>query len=96
MTTRTTQATILFNHPFSLVSVEGELPAGTYMIETEEEQLDSLSFVAYRRIETTIALPSLGSNSHMKQVVTIDPLDLAAAQKQDVKRDQHLTLSEAQ
>ena len=86
MTTRTTEKSVTFRHPFSLSGVDGELVAGTYTVETEEEQLDGLSFGAYRRVATTIVLPSLGTRTRMKQVVTIDPLDLAAAQEQDTKR----------
>jgi hypothetical protein len=86
MTTRTTHATILFRHPFSLGSIEGELPAGTYLIETEEEELGTLSLAAYRRTATTIVLPSLGSISRMRQVITIDPFDLAGAKMRDEKR----------
>ena len=96
MATRTTHATILFKHPFSLGSIEGELPAGTYLVETEEERLDTLSFAAYRRIATTIILPSLGSSSRMRQVVTIDPLDLTAAQEKDAKRGDVSLLVEAE
>ena len=90
MATRTTHETILFKHLFSLSSVEGELPGGSYLIETEEELIDTLSFAAYRWIATTIILPSLESNTRMKQVVTIDPLDLATAQRQDAKRGEVL------
>ena len=47
-----------FLHPFSLAGVEGEQAAGTYAVETVEEPIEGLSFVAYRRLSTTIVLPS--------------------------------------
>jgi hypothetical protein len=78
--------------PARLVALRDRLRA----LETEEEQVDTLSFAAYRWIATTIILPSLGSNTRMKQVVTIDPLDLATAQRQDAKRGEVLPLVEAE
>jgi len=86
MTTRTTPSIAVFNDVFSLRGIDGDLPAGRYQIETEEELIESLSFVAFRRVETTIALPAIGSASLMRQVVAIDPVDLAAALVRDSAR----------
>ena len=51
--------------------------------ETVEVTLDNLSFLAYRRVSTTIELPGVGAGSARRQVVTIDPLELDAALKRD-------------
>ena len=83
MTTRTTRRVVTFNHAFTLNGIEGALPPGCYMIETEEEPLDSMSITAYRRIATTITLPAIGTISLRKQLVAIDPEDLIAAQGRD-------------
>jgi hypothetical protein len=85
MVTRTTRKMIEFRHPFKLDGIEEELPAGFYNVETEEEQIESLSFTAYRRIETTIVVPASGTPSLKKQVIAIDPQDLAAAHDRDEK-----------
>ncbi len=85
MPERTTHSSVNFLHPFSLAGVDGVQPAGTYAIETVEETLDNLSFVAYRRISTTIVLPAVGSPSRQRQVVTIDPQDLEAALERDAR-----------
>ncbi len=61
MTTRTTRSVAVFNSAFTLGGIDGELPAGSYRIESEEELIESLSFVAFRRVETTIELPAIGS-----------------------------------
>jgi hypothetical protein len=74
---------VTFSRPFSLVDVDGMQPAGTYRVQTVEVTLDNLSFLAYRRISTTIELPGVGAGSSRRQVVTIDPLDLDAALKRD-------------
>ena len=58
------------------------LPAGSYEIVTDEELIEGLSFPVYRRVATTVlvrAQSALGS----VEMLTIDPLDLAAAQDRD-------------
>jgi hypothetical protein len=46
-------------------------------------EIDGLSFVAFRRISTTITLPAVGTSSARRQFIEIDPADLAAAQQRD-------------
>lgn len=48
-----------------------------------EEPLATLSFLAYRRVSTTITLPAVGVASLRKQIVTIDPDELQAALAKD-------------
>jgi hypothetical protein len=83
MAGRTTRMSVTFSRPFSLADVDGIQPAGTYRIQTVDVTLDSLSFLAYRRVSTTIELPAVGAVSSRRQVVTIDPLELEAALKTD-------------
>ena len=83
MTERITRRSVTFLHPFSLDGVDGVQPAGTYIIETVEEPLGNLSFIAYRRVSTTIVLPSSDTPTLSRQMVAIDPRDLEAAQKRD-------------
>ncbi|MGE8941490.1 hypothetical protein ACO2I3_06215 [Leptospira interrogans] len=83
MTERTTHTFATFLHPFSLPDVDKPQPPGTYLIETVEATIDNLSFIAYRRVSTTITLPALDTPTLRKQIVTIDPKDLAAAQHRD-------------
>ena len=70
-----------FKHPFSLKGVDGMLPAGDYRVLTDEELIDGLSFLAYRRVATMIF--PLAVRSDLSGMFTIDPQDLAAAQEQD-------------
>lgn len=86
MTERVTHKTIRFMHPFVLAGVEGEQPAGSYTVETIEEPLGDLSFVAHRRVSTTITLASRQFGPASRQVVTIDPEDLEEAQRKDADR----------
>ena len=80
---RTTHKSVAFLHPFSLAGVDEKLEAGTYIVETLEELIESLSFIAYRRVSTTIETVSKGYGRAARQIITIDPLDLEAAQEAD-------------
>ena len=82
MTTRTTTTTVTFRHPFLIKGVERVMPAGNYSVVTDEELIDGLSFLAYRRVLTAIYLPAAGRSSATEMVI-IDPKDLEAAQEQD-------------
>ena len=61
-------------------------PAGTYTVETVNSTLDNLSFIAYRRVSTSIMLPAIGAAARQRQVIFIDPLQLEAAVKRDAQR----------
>lgn len=78
---RCTSMDVTFAHAFSLRGVEGTVPAGTYRVDIEEERLDGLSFLAYRRLATFIRIPMSSAGS--VQDFLIDPKDLAAAQQRD-------------
>ena len=89
VTERITRTTVRFAHPFALPGLDGEQPPGTYAVETTEATIDGLSFVAYRRVSTTIILTSSQFGPESRQVVTIDPLDLEAAQRRDAAKTGH-------
>lgn len=85
MPERTTLTTVTFLRPFSLTDVDGVQPAGTYTVETIDKTLDNLSFIAYRRVSTSIMLPAVGAVARQRQVIVIDPLELEAALKRDAQ-----------
>jgi hypothetical protein len=80
---RTTRKSLVFLHPLSLAGIEEMLEPGTYIVETVEEMIEGLSFVAYRRISTTIEMDVNGLGQRARQVVAIDPVDLQRAQERD-------------
>jgi len=86
VTERITHTTVTFRHPFELAGAEGQHPAGTYSVETTEVPIGGLSFLAYRRVSTTIVLASRRFGAASRQVVTIEPPDLDAALKKDAIR----------
>lgn len=88
---QTTRKSVTFLHPFSLTGVDGRLEAGTYIIETLEERIEGLSFIAYRRVSTTIEVIGKGYRRGERQVVEIDPAELAAALEHDaIENDEGL------
>jgi hypothetical protein len=82
MIARSLSKTVVFNRPFLLKGVDRTLPAGSYRVVTDEELIDGISFLAYRRVATVIFVPAaIGASS--VEMVTIDPLDLQAALDRD-------------
>ena len=72
MTIRTTRKTVTFTRPFALAGIDGVQPAGTYDVDTDEETIDDVSFLAWRRVATMIHLRKDGAT----QVHRIDPAEL--------------------
>lgn len=81
MTIRTTTRQATFVRPFTLTGVDRALPPGTYAIDTDEEQIDSLSFVAWRRVATAIHIVQGGTT----EIWPVDPADLDEALRRDAE-----------
>jgi hypothetical protein len=54
---RDTTMDVTFRHVFTIKGLESPVPPGTYRVDIEEEQIDGLSFLAYRRLATFIRVP---------------------------------------
>jgi hypothetical protein len=76
---RTTRESVTFDRPFSLRAVDGLQPAGTYAVDVNEELMEGLSFLAYRRVATTMYLPLRAGGSGSVQAVRVDPRELDSA-----------------
>lgn len=85
MNTRTSSKTVTFLHPFKLSEADEVQPAGRYLVETDEELLQTLSFPAYRRLSTFIHLAGRPNSNELARVVDIDPAELAAALARDAQ-----------
>jgi hypothetical protein len=82
MNTRTTRKSVKFSNPFSLEGVGRILPAGNYDVVTDEELIEGLSFPVYRRVATTMLVPTQSFQGSV-EMLAVDPLNLAAAQDRD-------------
>ncbi|MFX4223281.1 MAG: hypothetical protein ACMVO3_21285 [Thalassobaculum sp.] len=87
MTTRTVTQTVTFRHPFRLAGLKYTLPAGDYCTETDEERLEGVSFVAYRRIKVLVHLPQRKGRPGISETVWVDPIDLDTALAEDGAAD---------
>jgi hypothetical protein len=78
MMNRTVTTQVTFRHPFRIDGIAEAQRAGTYIVETAEEQLQGVSFTVWRRLETVIHLPRQPGGPMVDQVVAINPRTLEA------------------
>src|SRR5438445_1502554 len=75
MPDRTTHSIAHFTAAFALGGLEGPLPAGDYDIDHDEELIEGMSHIAWRRVATFIHLPARAvKNPTTSQLVAIDHL----------------------
>jgi len=79
MTTRTTSRTVTFQYPFVLDGFARPVPAGSYLVETEEELMDTVLSLAWKRVATVFRLQTgAGTEDYF-----VDPEQLEAALLRD-------------
>jgi hypothetical protein len=86
MATRTQRKTVTFKRPFQLKGIERLLPPGNYVVVSDEDLVEGLSFPVYRRVSTAMMVPAQNRPSSV-EMLTIDPSDLDAAQERDLAKD---------
>jgi hypothetical protein len=79
VTSRSRSRTVVFTRPFRLAAFEAPLPPGSYVVETDEELVEDLSFPAYRRTGAWLRLPAAPGSRALDRVVNVDPAELDAA-----------------
>jgi hypothetical protein len=79
MTTRTTTSTVTFRRSFTLGGFEDVQAAGCYIVETEEELIQALSFPAWKRISTVMHVHRKGRIEYLP----VDPAKLGEALLRD-------------
>lgn len=82
---RSSTSRLSFPRPFVLSGYVDELPAGTYDVIVEEERLEGLSFVAYRRTATYLAISGQGLRTGRVEMRKITETDLATALAPHIK-----------
>jgi hypothetical protein len=83
MSLRTTSKTVTFARPFSLSGLDETQPAGSYTVQTDEEPIEGLSFLAYRRVATVIFLPLRHGGTGSFEAIPVTPEALDAALARD-------------
>jgi len=77
MSMRTIETSVTFSHSFTLSSVDGVQPAGTYRVSVDEDEIAGLSFSAFQRVSTMLPLPA--NPAPGRELVQVDPQELAGA-----------------
>ncbi|APO50859.1 hypothetical protein LUI11_29375 [Bradyrhizobium diazoefficiens] len=88
MTIRTTRTTVSFANPFVLQGLEGTQPAGEYVVVTDDEQIEGLSRIAYRRVATLLQPPARSAPQLLIQFYSVSQTELDAA----LMKDRHQTV----
>lgn len=83
LSTRTTQTTVRFASPFLLPGLDEPQPAGEYRVDHDEEAIEGVSHLAWRRVCTFIHLPAIGAPATLRQMLPVNPADLEAALAKD-------------
>ena len=85
MVSRTTRTVVCFSSTFGLPAIDGPQPAGSHRVDHDEDSIERLSQVAWRRVASFIYLPGIGRHGTTHQVTPINPVDLDAAFEKDQK-----------
>ena len=91
MTSRIFQKNVTFVRPFWLCGYNSVLPAGTYRIDIEEQQVESLSFVVFLRKQITLYLPNDPSQPGITEMLNFAASELAAALVRDQRANRAAT-----
>ena len=91
MAIRMTSRDVVFRRPFVLKGFDKIEPAGTYKVETEEESIDDVSFVVWKRLATVIHITRGGETEYVR----IDPEDLLKALARDGSAEETTVATEA-
>ena len=83
MATRSKDTTLTFSKAFALSEVDRLLPAGTYRVVYDEEDIPGLSFLAFRRVATMLQVPALSAPGGPIEMFLVNPDELAAALEAD-------------
>jgi hypothetical protein len=84
MAIRTSTTTVTFQHPFTLEGLDPQ-PAGDYVVDTDEELLEGISFPVYQRVSTQIHLHASAGNPGRMEIATVDPILLQRALSLDAE-----------
>jgi hypothetical protein len=82
---RTTRQTLTFDARFSLMAIDELEPAGNYDADVDEELIEGLSLLAYRRVATTIYLPMGLEGAGSVQAIRVEPGELAESRLTSVR-----------
>lgn len=77
---RSRHSTVTFRHPFTLNRDVGELSAGSYDIEIDEEEIEATDRSAFRQVSIYFFVRNPAST----RMIVVTPADLEFAMERDV------------
>ncbi|GGB05838.1 hypothetical protein GCM10011491_37410 [Brucella endophytica] len=83
MTTRTMHTVARFSSAFLLPGFDAPQSAGEYRVDQDEESINALSRLAWRRVAVFVHLPALAMQVPTQQMVPVNPADIDAALEKD-------------
>jgi hypothetical protein len=86
MTSRITQTVVHFSSTFRLPGFDAPQPAGDYRVDHDEELVEGISRLVWRRVGAFLHLPAIATHAPTQQMVPINPADLEAALATDLVR----------
>ncbi len=72
---------MIFDRPFRLSGIDKLFPAGIYDVATEEEQIDGVSFPAFRRLQTYVTRRSTPHKLGSETAIVVDLDELTRAHR---------------
>lgn len=82
---RTKSSTVKLLGEFSFAGYKGTLPPGEYAVTEDEELIEGVSWLAYRRTGTYIQVPAIGRSGLSHQLFKIGPDELTAIVEHDAE-----------
>jgi hypothetical protein len=79
----TIRTAISVSQPFTFRDPDDIQPAGDYLLNTDEELIEDLSGLAYRRVTTFLHLPSMSRQQNRAELLSVNPAELDAAVEKD-------------
>lgn len=84
METRSTRTTLTFRNAFTLPHDVRTVPAGDYVLVTEEERLEGLTFNAYRRISGYLIIGGGPTNPGRTEMIPVTEAEVEALVARDI------------
>jgi hypothetical protein len=76
MFARTKHRRVHFTGPFWIPDLSEMVPPGDYDVDEDEELIEGISWLAYRRVATFIRLPATAENKFRMRLLAIAPEEL--------------------
>jgi len=92
MAERTRETEITFAHPFVLSSLVVPLEAGTYRLIVDEEEIEGLSFSAFRRTDTQLEIPAIATDNGTRQRLSVSSQEIETALAKDASTTERCSL----